>query len=256
MISYEELKQIKKQILSQEVSLREISEIKGIDRDSLKEIILKICSEEEKGELKKVLEDNKINSTTIVVDENLKQILIGILKGDKSARKMAEGIDRETLRRKLEELANSSPEYVKYYLAYKTKRGDYSGINFRILFAEMIENNLSQSEIAKKYNIPVRTISRELEKIGKTEDELDKRLYSIAKICAERKMKRIPISIYEINLYKSILEEVKDRYKLVNIESKKSIRRRELENFCNIVNRLKAQGKTMQEIAEELDVRS
>lgn len=257
MISNQELEQAKTKLLSGQVSLRQLSVSMNIDRDALKNMIKEICTPEEEQSLQKVLEDNKA-SCVVELDEKVKGIIIQILKGEISARQASEmyGIDRETLRRKAEELANSSPEYIQYYIRYKSKRGDFSGINFRRLFIEMIENGMSQTEIAEKYEIPARTMSRELEKIGKSEDEYDEKLYNIAKIYAEKMMRRQNFTEYEKRLYYRILNEVKENSQFISIENEptEEIRFRELQEFKAEVKQLENQGMTRQQIAKKLGI--
>lgn len=118
---------LKQKILSGQVSLRELSRQTGIDREKLKLMIEEMCTPEESKELQRILESNKKESTTVELEESLKEAIIKVLKGEMSAKQASKeyGINSETLRRKAEELANASPEYIKYYIEYKGKRGDF-----------------------------------------------------------------------------------------------------------------------------------
>lgn len=247
----------KDRLLSGQATLRQLSREFGIDRETLMSFILKVCSEDEIKQLNNVLSENKA-SASIEIDDSLKNIIIRILKGEITAKQASEeyGIDRETLRRKADELANSSPEYIKYYIRYKSQRGDYSGINFRRLFIDLIEKNMTQTEMAQQYGIPVRTVSRELEKIGQSEDEQDQRLYDIAKIYAEKQMRREKLTELEERLYARILSEIKENTKFVSIdyENAKSKRLRQLQEFKCQVQALTSEGKTKKQIAKELGV--
>lgn len=250
--------ELKQRILSGAVTLRQLSQETGITRDVLKKMILStITTDEERKKMEKILQENKA-SATIEMNSNLKNILIKILKGEMTAREASieYGIDRETLRRKAEELANSSPEYIQYYIRYKSRRGDYSGINFRMLFVELIENNMTQTEIANKYDIPVRTVSRELEKLGRSQDPLDMKLYDIAKIYAEKNMKHAHLSGNETRLYSTILDEIKDESKFLTIpdETAEARKMRELEEFKTKVELLIERGMTRKQIADELHI--
>lgn len=249
---------LKQKILSGQVSLRELSRQTGIDREKLKLMIEKMCTPEDSKELQRILESNKKESTTVELEESLKEAIIKVLKGEMSAKQASKeyGINSETLRRKAEELANASPEYIKYYIEYKGKRGDYSGINFRRVIIEMIENNMTQIEIAGKYGIPIRTVSRELEKIGKSQDEQDKKLYRTAKMYAEKKEKHQEISLYEQKTFGEFFEELKQKNKFVVLgqESDSEKRKRELIEFTQKVNELKKSGMTNEQIAKQLGV--
>lgn len=250
--------ELKKQILSGETSLRKLSSQTGIDRDVLKDKIIKECSDEELKQLGFILKENKANSSAIDLDGNVKAAVIRILKGEISIRQASKdyNIDRETLMRKTEELANASPEYVKYYIKYKAKRGDYSGINFRRLIIEMIEDGISQTKIAKEYDIPVRTMSREIQKLENSDDKRDIKLFDIAKIYAEKMIKHEELSDSEQRLYGSIIEELKQdtKFTAINIESNEEKRNKELQDFKLKVQELRAKGMTNVQIAKELGV--
>ncbi len=250
--------ELKKQILSGKTSLRKLSSQTGIDRDVLKDKIIKECSDEELEQLRIILKDNKDNSSTIDLEGNVKEAVIRILKGEISIKQASKdyNIDRETLMRKTEELANASPEYIKYYIQYKSKRGDYSGINFRRLIIEMIENGISQTAIAKEYGIPVRTMSRELQKLEKSDDKRDIKLFDIAKIYAEKMIRHEKLSDYEQRLYESIIEELKQdtKFTAINMESNEEKRNKELQDFKLKVQELRAKGMTNVQIANELGV--
>lgn len=250
--------ELKKQILSGKTSLRKLSSQTGIDRDVLKDKIIKECSDEELERLRIILKDNKDNSSTIDIEGNVKEAVIRILKGEISIRQASKdyNIDKETLMRKTEELANASPEYIKYYIQYKSKRGDYSGINFRRLIIEMIEDGISQTKIAKEYDIPVRTMSRELQKLEKSDDKRDIKLFDIAKIYAEKMIRHEELSDYEQRLYGSIIEELKQdtKFTAISIESNEEKRNKELQDFKLKVQELRAKGMTNVQIAKELGV--
>ena len=77
------------------------------------------------------------------------------------------GIHKQTLHEKLIEYINTSNdiELKRKYIKYEEKRNpDYSFINFKALFIQMVKDDVGQSEMAREYCIPARTISRELDK--------------------------------------------------------------------------------------------
>lgn len=254
MLDSVELEEAKQQLLSGKRTLRNLSEELNIDRDKLKNMISNVCNEEEKQIMESALVNNQENSARLELDGTLKDVVIQILKGEISARKASDiyGMDRETLRRKALELANSSPDFIQKYIKYKSRRGDYSAINFRRLFIIMIENDMSQTEIANEYSIPHRTMSRELEKIGKSDLEYDKKIYNIAKIYAQKRMKREKLSIFEKRLYENIIGEIQgDIPQNIILEIEDPIKK--LEDFLTQVQSLKDEGLTMQEIADEMN---
>ena len=156
-----------------------------------------------------------------------------------------------------EELVKEGNTLLKEYIEYLNKSGkDYSRINFKGLIIKMICENLSQSEIANAYGIPARTVSRELEKIGKSNLEEDKQLYKIAKKFSDRKMKREIIAEDELNKYRNILEELFENIEIINLdaESKDDIEIHNLEQFLEQVKRYEQKGYNLLQISEELGV--
>ena len=120
----------------------------------------------------------------------------------------------------------------------------------------MIENGISQTAIAKEYDIPVRTMSRELQKLEKSDDKRDIKLFDLAKIYAEKMIRHEELSIYEQRLYGSIIEELKQdtKFTAINLESNTEKRDKELQEFRLNVNNLRAKGMTNGQIAKELGV--
>jgi len=187
----------------------------------------------------------------------MKSIVMQILKGEMTAEqaKTQYQIDRETIRRKINEFVQEDSNFLREYVDYQNRKGyDYGKINFKGLIIYIIRNDLSQSEAAKDLNIPSRTISRELEKLGESEEEKDIKLYEIAKICAERKMKRIPLNEFEKALYNRLLDEMFGDVPVIDIElkSKTELEIERLEEFMKEVQYLQGQGKTAKQIASEM----
>lgn len=187
----------------------------------------------------------------------MKSIVMQILKGEMTAEqaKTQYQIDRETIRRKINEFVQEDSNFLREYVDYQNRKGyDYGKINFKGLIIYIIRNDLSQSEAAKDLNIPSRTISRELEKLGESEEEKDIKLYEIAKICAERKMKRIPLNEFEKALYTRLLDEMFGDVPVIDIElkSKTELEIERLEEFMKEVQYLQGQGKTAKQIVSEM----
>ena len=74
MISNEELEQAKAQLLSGQISLRQLSIRMNIDRDALKNMIKGICTPKEQQSLEEVLLDNKA-SNVVELNEDIKEII-------------------------------------------------------------------------------------------------------------------------------------------------------------------------------------
>ncbi|MCI9087109.1 MAG: hypothetical protein HFJ32_00895 [Clostridia bacterium] len=187
----------------------------------------------------------------------MKSIVMQILKGEMTANQAKEQyqIDRETIRRKINEFVQEDSNFLREYVDYQNRKGyDYGKINFKGLIIYIIRNDLSQSEAARDLDIPSRTISRELEKLGESEDPKDIKLYEIAKICAERKMKRIPLNEFEKALYTSLLEEMFGDIPVIDIDMKSKTEQEieRLEAFMQAVQYLQGQGKTAEQVAAEM----
>lgn len=180
-----------------------------------------------------------------------------ILKGEITAKqaKAQYQIDGETIRRKINEFVQEDSSFLKEYIAYQNRKGyDYGKINFKGLFVYIIRNDLSQSEAARELDIPSRTISRELEKLGESEEPKDIKLYEIAKICAERKMKRIPLNEFEKALYTRLLDEMFGDIPVIDMDMKSKTEQEieRLEKFMEAVQCLQEQGKTAEQVADAM----
>ena len=121
--------------------------------------------------------------------KNERDIIIKVLDGQillKEASKIL-GIHKETVNSRIIELAKIDEEIRQKFIKY-CKRNNFENINFLVLFREMLEKDCSQSFIASQYDIPTRTISREIEKLKKLEGY--ESVYSVLKEHAERHIKR------------------------------------------------------------------
>ncbi len=230
-----------------------------MDRETLKKRIEETMqsSSEEAKQFRERLKYNKINSTTIDLDEKMKEIVRAILKGEMTAKEASDKyhIDRETIRRKINQQIAEDDSLIQEYVAYVNKNGrDYSRINFTGLIVHMIKRNFSQSEMAKAYAIPTRTISREIEKLKKSSDPKENELYEIAKRYADKKMKRAEISEDKLQNVQKQLDEMFGDIPIIEVDAKTKdeIEIERLEKFCEQVDIYQAQGMQTQEIAEKM----
>lgn len=198
---------------------------------------------------------NQAKSTAIELDGFMRSIIMSILKGEKTAKAVEEqyGIDSETIRHKINEFVQSDKSFLKEYIAYQNKKGhDYGYINFIGLIVEMIKSDVSQSEIAREYGIPSRVISREIEKLGKSDNPEEVKLYDIAKICADRKMRRVALSRFERVLYTRLVDEMFGDVPIMNEKSRTDLEIERLEEFMKQVQANQNQGLTVEQVAERL----
>lgn len=251
------LKQIKQDIMDGKITLRSAASQYNIDRDKLKEMIEGEMTEQSESECFR--ERMKLNrgSSMIPLDERMEEMVISILKGEITAKEASRQyhIDKETIRRKIDEFVQKDPRYLKLYFSYRNKSAiDYGNINFKGFIVYMLKHNMSQSEIAEEYGIPARTVSREVEKLGESEEERDIKLYNIAKICADKKMKRQELSKYEVDLYTKVLDELFPDISVINFNDKTQteIEIERLEKFLVEVQMYHSQGIPAEQIAQKM----
>lgn len=239
-------------------SLREIEKKYDINRDSF----TKLCRQEfpleseNRKKLEQILKYNKANSSTKeVTDLEMKNICERILQGEIGIIEAAQtmGLHKQTFHEKLvDHINNSNSQSLKTrYIEYMKKRKpDYSFINFKALVIEMIDSNMSQSQIADEYGIPARTISREIEKLHNEEGYND--LYKIAKEFSQRKMKREEFSEFELFLVKNTLKDFDEGSVIIADYIPKEV----LEHRKNkeILQKLEQIDGTQKEKAEKLGI--
>lgn len=220
-------------------------------------------SDENKSEKQKFQESLKVSKTNSDAGEALEKymdkIIISILKGEITAKQASvdTGYDRETIRRKINEFVFKNNLFIKEYIQYLNKSGrDYSGINFKGLIIQMMKLNISQSEMAIRSGIPPRTVSRELEKIGKSTQENDRILYEIAKRYSENKMKRIIMSTREIERLEEYLDQLFGEVPIIeeDAKSKEELEIERLTEFLTQVDKYQNEGMTIKDIAKKMQV--
>ena len=196
-------------------SIRDCEKQYGINRNTFVTMCKQIFPEgsEQREKLERVLSYNKSELQKKAIDEKrLSTIIKGLLTGNiptlneaKSLYlKKGEKIDLQTFKENIVEYINSSndDELKREYIEYEARRHpDYSHINFKALFIEMISEEASQTDMATKYGIPPRTISRELAKLEN--DEEYKPIYEIAKELAKRKMQKANAK-YDTSLFEPL----------------------------------------------------
>ena len=188
-------------------------------------------------------------------NEQLKRICELILEGklgivDASIRL---GIHKQTFHEKIIEYINSSNdmELKRKYIRYEEERNpDYSFINFKALFIQMIKDDVGQSEIAREYGIPARTVSRELEKIKKEEEY--EVLYEMTKELSKRKMYRQEFSAYERLLMCASIENYDEGPVIINNSISKE--EREYRRAKELLEKVSKMQGTKEEIAKKLEI--
>lgn len=250
-------------------SVRECEKEFGINRKTF----AKKCKErfpedsEQMRKLRKVLSHNRTNIQKKDVDEErlgriVKNLLEGKIKTLNEAKelyvKTGEDIDSQTFKEKIVDYINSSAddELKREYIEYEARRHpDYSHINFKALIIEMIKDEASQTEMAARYGIPPRTISRELAKLEN--DEEYKTIYATAKELARRKMQKgqKEDSLYQ-PLERILIQDMLENYDEgeVIISNPKTEAVKKYEKAKSLVEQVDALGTTQKNAAKELGV--
>lgn len=163
------------------------------------------------------------------------------------------GVHKQTFHEKLIEYINTSNdmELKRKYIKYEEERNpDYSFINFKALFIQMIKDDIGQSEIAREYGIPARTVSRELEKIKKEEEY--EVLYEMTKELSKRKMYRQDFSSYERLLMCASIENYDEGPVIINNSISKE--EREYKRAKELLEKVSKMQGTKEEIAKKLGI--
>ena len=84
-------------------------------------------------------------------------------------------MDVKTLKQKIQNLASSDIEWNKLFSEYNGKKNDYNGYDFKAEMIEMLIEDLSQTQMAKKIGIPRETLTTKINQLGDN-DELKQKL--------------------------------------------------------------------------------
>ena len=252
-------------------SIRDCEKQYGINRNTFVTMCKQIFPEgsEQREKLERVLSYNKSELQKKAIDEKrLSTIIKGLLTGNiptlneaKSLYlKKGEKIDLQTFKENIVEYINSSndDELKREYIEYEARRHpDYSHINFKALIIEMIKDEASQTDMATKYGIPPRTISRELAKLEN--DEEYRTLYETSKELARRKMqkgnsnnKESVFEPLELILIQAMLKDYDEG--AVIISSQRTEAERKYEKAKKLIGQVEELGTTQKEAAKQLGV--
>ena len=154
-------------------SIRDCEKQYGINRKTFITMCKQIFPEgsEQRKKLEAVLSHNKSEMQKKHIDDGmLKEAIEGLLSGKiktvtEAKDSVSRNIDLQTFQEHIVDFINQSKddELKRKYIGYEAqKHPNYSHINFKALFIEMIREQESQSDMARKLGIPARTVSREL----------------------------------------------------------------------------------------------
>lgn len=74
-------------------------------------------------------------------------------------------MDVKTLKHKIEELASNDIEWNNLFCKYYGKRNDYNGYDFKAEMLEMLAEDMSQTQMAKKIGIPRETLTTKINQL-------------------------------------------------------------------------------------------
>lgn len=85
-------------------------------------------------------------------------------------------MDVKTLKQKIEDLASNDIEWNKLFSEYYGKRNDYNGYDFKSEMIQMLEEDMSQTQMAKKIGIPRETLTKKINQLSDN-DELKQMIF-------------------------------------------------------------------------------
>ena len=249
-------------------SVRECEKTYGINRNTFTRMCKEIFPEEseQRRKLEMVLSHNKSElQKKDIDDERLHQVVEWLFNGTiktvtEAKTLVSESLDLQTFQEHLLDYVNKTEddEIKRKFIEYEARKNmDYSHINFKALIIEMIKEEASQTEMAEKYGIPKRTVSRELSKLEN--DKEFKPVFAIAKELAKRRSAKgnakEKISFFtdlEVILIQSTLEKYNEGE--VIISTAKSELDKRYEKSKKILKEVDELKTTKQEAAKKLGI--
>ena len=166
-------------------------------------------------------------------------------------------MDVKTLKQKIEDLASNDIEWNKLFSEYYGKRNDYNGYDFKSEMIQMLEEDMSQTQMAKKIGIPRETLTKKINQLSDNDElkqELKKhstRKKNHRKLSSEEKLKQMIF----VNEYREKNNIEKSREYEATKGSKVEQRLFYLNQILNLYNDVKENYPDLNEkqISEQLD---
>ena len=164
-----------------------------------------------------------------ISQEEFEKIIREIIDGKKSESSVVKELKTEarTLNNKIQELSVINPElYAEFIEARPYKPKERKDINIRGLVIRILKTGYTVEQIAEEYQIGVRTISRKITQLKRSDNEEDRGLYELYRSVAEKKSrskKLTPEEEYRIStLQEEPIKEIDDverkRQELLQLE--------------------------------------
>ena len=166
-------------------------------------------------------------------------------------------MDVKTLKQKIEDLASNDIEWNKLFSEYYGKRNDYNGYDFKSEMIQMLEEDMSQTQMAKKIGIPRETLTKKINQLSDNDElkqELKKhstRKKNHRKLSSEEQLKQMIF----VNEYREKNNIEKSREYEATKGSKVEQRLFYLNQILNLYNDVKENYPDLNEkqISEQLD---
>lgn len=192
----------------------------------------------------------------ITITEPLKMLLIELMKGNISKPELMAktGIgDKTTVELKIKEIVAENPELRPLYDEYlEGKRENFMGYQFRAEAIEMLRKDCSQSYMAKKIGVSIRSFSFRMKKLQ--EQNSDNILGQLLKQHAERKLSKVPITQQELLTINLQLDEYEEKYPVgISRYEKRNpleVRKENFQKVVSLVESLRAEGVSLSQMEE------
>ena len=179
-----------------------------------------------------------------ISQEEFENIVKDIIAGRKSKAMVIKELHTEarTLNNKIQELSMTNPELYEEFIKVKPyKPKERKDVNIVGFITELLTTGVNVQELADKYHIGVRTVSRKIAKLEKSDNPKERDLYNLYKSVAQKKSHSQKLDIEE-ELLMSKLESIQTkqiddterrRQELLKFE-------REYEDLCMQVGKAEA----------------
>jgi len=209
------------------------------------------------NEFKESLVVSRKTSGEIIMTEQLKNLLIELMKGNISKKELMNltGIgDKGTVELKIKELVASNPNLEPLYSEYEAgKRKNFEGYDFRAEAIEMLRKDYSQSKMAKKIGVSIRSFSTRIKKLQ--EANSTNILGALLKEHAQRKMKRYKLTAEDTICVNLELDKYEEEFPVstARYEGRTSldVRRENLQRVVNLIEGLMNDGMTLKELNDK-----
>ncbi len=242
-LTLEEIKDAHRRIVSGELTLRKMAEeFNNMNKDELRKKILEVISDNERKVFLDRLKYNKDMNSSIETNAKIQANIKAYLNGKIAISDAAEecNIDIETFKGKVFKAISEESGLLEKYLQRGNNQRDYSTTNTKVIIINMLRNGLTQSGMAKKTGIPVRTISGWVNKLPE-DDELRK----MAKKAAYNVLHGIETTQYDIEITRRKLDryirENNIQLDEIDTRTKEEIKLEKLHAFLNHVYDLESQ---------------